>query len=172
MAAPAERRWNVAQTPTPYEQWVKQEGVPIVRGHGITDLAQPEFKFWDRLGCEAYFILLQGMEGFTGMFAAQIPAGGTTNMVRHLYEKVIYIVEGSGITTLEDPQGKTQQFERPTSAASVVQLHASHSGVSPAAGNPVIGIRRFLPGMRGGVLPAGRSALGGCAVLDYAPSFH
>ncbi len=96
---------------TPYETWVRSQGIPIVRGHGVTDLAEPEFGRWDRLGCDAYFILLEGMTGFTGMYVAQIDPGAATNQQRHLYEKTIYVLQGSGITTLEDPRGKTHQFE-------------------------------------------------------------
>lgn len=27
--------------PTPYEAWVRRQGVPIVEGYGVTDLARP-----------------------------------------------------------------------------------------------------------------------------------
>src|SRR4051794_19078341 len=60
-------------TPTPYEAWVERQGIPVLRGYGVSDVDDHEFGYWDRLGCPAYFVLLHGMEGITGMYMAEIP---------------------------------------------------------------------------------------------------
>jgi oxalate decarboxylase/phosphoglucose isomerase-like protein (cupin superfamily) len=129
--APSERR----RTPTPYEAWVQRQGIPIVQGYGVTDLREPELAYWDRLGCPAYFVILEGMEGITGMYVAEIPAGGATNREQHLYEKVIYVLEGSGSTTLADPDGKTHQFEWQAESLFAIPLNVPHRLF--AAGKPV-----------------------------------
>jgi len=112
--------------PTPYEAWVRKQGVPIVEGYGITDLAEHEMAHWDRLGCPAYFVLLRGMEGITGMYVAEIPAGQATNLEQHLYEKVIYVVEGRGSTTVEAPTGAPHQFEWGPGSLFAIPLNAPH----------------------------------------------
>lgn len=113
-------------TPTPYEAWARQQNVPIVEGYGITDLSQPAMGQWERLGCAAYFVMLKGMEGITGMYVAEIPATGSTNRERHLYEKVVYILEGRGSTALEDPSGKTHHFEWQEGSLFAIPLNTPH----------------------------------------------
>ncbi len=113
-------------TPTPYEAWARRQGVPIIQGYGHTDLADPEFGYWDRIGAEAYFSTMKGMEGITGMYVVKLPAGGSTKRERHLYEKVIYVLEGSGTTTLEDPNGKEHQFEWHQGSLFAIPLNAPH----------------------------------------------
>jgi oxalate decarboxylase/phosphoglucose isomerase-like protein (cupin superfamily) len=51
------------------------------------------------------------MEGITGMYVAEIPGGGATNKLRHLYEEVVYVQQGRGATTLTAPDGREHQFE-------------------------------------------------------------
>ncbi len=46
---------------TPYEQWLQREGVTVVRGYGVTDVRAPRGTLWERLGCSAYFVVLEGM---------------------------------------------------------------------------------------------------------------
>jgi quercetin dioxygenase-like cupin family protein len=111
---------------TPYEAWVRQQGVPIVEGYGITDLGEQEFGFWERLGCRAYFVLLKGMEGISGMYVAEIPAGGTTHPERHLYEKIIYVLQGNGATTVQDHSGQWHQFEWQQGSLFAIPLNATH----------------------------------------------
>ena len=86
------------QTPTPYEKWIQQQGIPIIRGYGVTDLRQQPLGHWASLGCRATFVHLNGMEGITGMYAAEIPPGGESKTEKHLYEEVVYIIKGKGKT--------------------------------------------------------------------------
>ena len=39
------RSWG--GTPTPYEAWVRRQGVPVLEGYGITDLSEPNFGYLD-----------------------------------------------------------------------------------------------------------------------------
>jgi mannose-6-phosphate isomerase-like protein (cupin superfamily) len=122
-------------TPTPYEAWLQRQGIPIVEGYGISDWRDHEMAHWDRLGCPAYFVQMKGMEGITGMYVAEIPAGGATNHEKHLYEKIIYVLEGNGSTTLEDSKGRTHQFEWGEGSLFAIPLNTPHRLF--AAGQPV-----------------------------------
>src|SRR6266508_1600657 len=127
------RAWG--GTPTPYEGWARRQGVPVYEGYGLTDLNEPDFGYWERIGAEAYFSLMRGMEGITGMYVARLPAGGQTRRERHLYEKVIYVLAGSGTTLIEDPQGKEQSFEWREGSLFAIPLNCPHQFF--AMGEPV-----------------------------------
>ena len=111
---------------TPYETWVGRQGVPVIEGYGVTDVNHHEFGRWERLGCNAYFILLKGMEGITGMYVAEIPAGSATNQMQQLYEEVIYVMEGRGSTTLAAPDGQSHQFEWGPGSLFAIPLNTPH----------------------------------------------
>lgn len=83
---------------TSYEIWIKQEGIPIVEAHGVKDVSELPRKPWARTGGKGAFIQLKGMEGFTGMYVGEIPPGGALNPEKHLYEELIYVLQGTGST--------------------------------------------------------------------------
>jgi oxalate decarboxylase/phosphoglucose isomerase-like protein (cupin superfamily) len=90
---------------TYYERWMEKEGVPIVEGFGVTDVRNIALKPWKRLGCDGAFLQLRGLEGITGVYVGKIAPGGILHPERHLYEKIIYIIEGEGV-------GEIQQRDR------------------------------------------------------------
>jgi oxalate decarboxylase/phosphoglucose isomerase-like protein (cupin superfamily) len=51
------------------------------------------------------------MEGLTGMYVGEIPAGGALSAERHMYEEFICILEGNGATEIWQEGGKKQMFE-------------------------------------------------------------
>ncbi len=83
---------------TTYEGWIRQEGIPIVEGYGVGDFREIPRKPWSRTGGKGAYIQLKGMEGFTGMYIGEIPPGGSLNPEKHIYDEVIYILQGRGAT--------------------------------------------------------------------------
>jgi oxalate decarboxylase/phosphoglucose isomerase-like protein (cupin superfamily) len=96
---------------TTYGQWIQREGLPVVHGYGVEDVRQLEMAHWSRLGGKWGFIHLYGMEGFTGMYVAQIPPGEALEPEHHLYEEVICILEGNGATEIWQEGGAKRIFE-------------------------------------------------------------
>ncbi|HLY64485.1 MAG TPA: cupin domain-containing protein [Chloroflexota bacterium] len=96
---------------TPYWRWVKGEGLPDYGGHGLEDVRELELAPWPRLGGRGAIVGFEGMEGYTGMYVAEIPPGGSTNPERHIYEELVVIVQGHGITELWQDGGAKQSFE-------------------------------------------------------------
>ncbi len=96
---------------TPYGKWLKLEGLPVFEGYGLEDVRELELAPWARLGGKGAFIQLYGMEGFTGMYVAEIPAGGTLEPERHLYEEVICILDGNGATEIWQEERAKRMFE-------------------------------------------------------------
>jgi oxalate decarboxylase/phosphoglucose isomerase-like protein (cupin superfamily) len=101
----------IERPPTAYWQWVQSEGLPVVEGHGVEDVRAVELAPWARTGGKGAFVRLYGMEGMTGLYLAEIPPGGALNPEKHMYEKVITILDGRGFTEILHPDGSKQFFE-------------------------------------------------------------
>jgi len=104
---------NSQKIATPFERWMAQEGVPIIRGYGVEDVRELARSAWRRTGGKAAFIDLHGMEGLTGMYVGEIPPGAALHPERHLHEEVTCILEGSGATEvwLPNREAEKQTFE-------------------------------------------------------------
>jgi oxalate decarboxylase/phosphoglucose isomerase-like protein (cupin superfamily) len=96
---------------TAYFQWMRRQGIPVVDGYGVEDVRNIAMKPWEKIGGNASFINLYGMEGVTGMYVAEIPPGGALKPEKHFYEKVTVILSGHGATEVWHDGGRKQSFE-------------------------------------------------------------
>jgi oxalate decarboxylase/phosphoglucose isomerase-like protein (cupin superfamily) len=96
---------------TAYFQWMGRQGIPVIDGYGVEDVREVKMDFWSRLKGPAAFINLYGMEGVTGMYVAEIPAGGALEPEKHFYEEVICILSGQGATEVWQEGGSKRMFE-------------------------------------------------------------
>jgi quercetin dioxygenase-like cupin family protein len=95
-------------------------------------------KPWKRLGGQGTFIQLYGTEGLWGMYVIEIPSGGALNVERHMYEKVVYVVEGRGSTEVwNEGQAKPQQFEWNKGSLFAIPVNAFHRFVN-ATNSPAL----------------------------------
>ncbi len=111
---------------TPYFKWMGEEGLPIVEGHGVEDVRGLNLVPWRRMGGKGCFINLYGMEGVTGMYIAEIPAGGALEPEKHLYEEVICILVGQGATEVWQDGGAKRMFEWGQHSLFVPPVNAWH----------------------------------------------
>jgi quercetin dioxygenase-like cupin family protein len=109
----------------PYLDWVKQEGLPTYEDYGIY-LFDVETKMWPRVGVKAAACHLKGRGDFANMFVFEIPAGGSTSPQRHLYEEVVYVLEGTGSTQLEFENGVKRSFEWGPRSMFAIPLNAKY----------------------------------------------
>jgi oxalate decarboxylase/phosphoglucose isomerase-like protein (cupin superfamily) len=96
---------------TAYFKWMERQDLPIIDGYGVEDVRDIPTAPWVRTGGNAAFINLYGMEGVTGMYIGEIPAGGALESERHFYEEVICILSGQGATEVWQDGGRKQIFE-------------------------------------------------------------
>jgi len=96
---------------TAYFKWMVRQDIPVIDGYGIDDVRDIPTSPWARTGGNAAFVNLYGMEGVTGMYIGEIPAGGALEPERHFYEEVICILEGQGATEIWQDGGRKQMFE-------------------------------------------------------------
>jgi oxalate decarboxylase/phosphoglucose isomerase-like protein (cupin superfamily) len=108
----ARARRNQDQTNVnPYEEWLKQEGIPVYRDHHLADLRAAEVKPWKRMGVLGAHVDLVGGEGVNAGYLCEIPAGARTNPQRYLFEEVIYALSGEGETVVWNPGGAKQSVK-------------------------------------------------------------
>src|SRR5262249_42204492 len=88
----------------PYLDWIAKEGIPVVEDYGI-DLFKVETKPWARNDANSAAVHLKGRGDFANMFLYELSPGKATSPQRHLYEEVIYVLEGTGNTQIELPDG-------------------------------------------------------------------
>ena len=93
-----------------YLDWVANEGVPVVSGFGV-DLLAVETKPWARFGAGGAYVHTSGRGDFLNLYVLELPPGGETLPQKHLFEEVVYVLEGSGSTVLETADGQKRSFE-------------------------------------------------------------
>jgi quercetin dioxygenase-like cupin family protein len=108
-----------------YKDWLKAEGLPVIEGLAI-DCMTAETAEWARTGTRAAALHLDGRGDFCNMFLHDIGPGKSTSPQRHLFEEVIYVLEGSGSTQLELPNGEQRYFEWGTTSLFAIPLNAKY----------------------------------------------
>ena len=109
----------------PYNDWARAQNVPIVEDFGI-DIRKVPVKKWDRFGMDGALCHLKGRDDFISIFAFELPPGGKSAVIRHIYEEVIYVLEGQGSTQLEFPDGSKRSFEWGQRGMFAIPLNAKY----------------------------------------------
>jgi mannose-6-phosphate isomerase-like protein (cupin superfamily) len=109
----------------PYQDWVDREGLTIAEGVGVY-LPGVETKPWPRYGVRGAAVHLTGKGDFASCFLIDIPGGASTDPQQHLYEEVVYVVEGRGSTHIELPDGRTHSFEWQPRSMFAIPLNVKH----------------------------------------------
>jgi mannose-6-phosphate isomerase-like protein (cupin superfamily) len=135
----------------PYMEWARAQAIPIVEDFGI-DIRKVPVKAWDRYGMKAAFCHLKGRDDFISIFAFELPPGGKSRPLHHLYEEVIYVISGHGSTMVTTPDGRQHSFEWGAKSLFSIPLNATYqhfngSGREPArfasTNNMVFTMNRF-----------------------------
>lgn len=83
--------------------------MPIVSGLAV-DLMTVETRLWPRLGADAAFVHLDARGDYCSLYLCDIAPGKATDQQHHLYEAIVYVLDGSGSTVVDLPDGK-RSFE-------------------------------------------------------------
>jgi quercetin dioxygenase-like cupin family protein len=117
----------------PYDRFMEAEGVPVYRGIGVRRVQDLPLVPWRRLGGRGSYIQLYGTEGLWGSYVVEIPAAGALNEERHLYEKVVLVVEGRGSTEVwQEGQNRRHAFEWQAGSLFTIPLNARHRLINAA----------------------------------------
>lgn len=85
---------------TTYDDWMGQEGIPVAEHlAGVDDLTALPRRPWARTGGLGTFVQMLGpVQAERGLYVLEIPAGKALEPERHMYEEVIFILKGRGVT--------------------------------------------------------------------------
>jgi quercetin dioxygenase-like cupin family protein len=108
-----------------YLDWIAKEGLKVTEDYGI-DLFTVETGDWPRYGVKGAAVHLKGRGDFCNMFVFDIPPGQSTSPQRHLYEDVVYVLEGRGSTQVEFSDGTKRSFEWGPKSLFAIPLNAKH----------------------------------------------
>jgi gentisate 1,2-dioxygenase len=93
-----------------YADFIAGEGIPIHEDFGH-DLLSLEVKPWARLDALGAYALVKGRGDFLDTYVLELPPGSATSPQKHLFEEVVYVLDGRGSTTVEGVDGSRRSFE-------------------------------------------------------------
>ena len=114
---------------SPYERWLQQarKEIPMFEGTVIEDVGAIDLLPWPQMG--------PGVRGLYLRFAdyqmndgriLQIPAAAATIRQRHLYEKAVYVLSGSGYTEVQQEDAAVDRVEWAAGDLFSIPLNVSH----------------------------------------------
>jgi len=119
---------------TPYDQFMESEGIPCFRDIGIAKVQNLPRKPWKRLGGLGTYIQLHGTESKWGCYLVEVPGRGALNAEKHLFEKIIYVVEGRGSTEVWlEGDKKRHSFEWQQGSLFAIPMNAWHRIVNASS---------------------------------------
>ncbi len=119
-----------------YEQWQKDEGIPVHKALHVKDLKQLELGPWKRRGGSGAFINLEGSGDFDDAYICEIPPGDSLNPERHLFEELIFVLRGKGATSVWRERELKQTFEWQEGSLFSVPLNTWHQHFNGQGNEP------------------------------------
>ncbi|MCH7654494.1 MAG: ethanolamine ammonia lyase-activating protein [Chloroflexi bacterium] len=111
----------------PYYQWLADEGPRVIEGLYCRDVGAAELAPWPRKGVDGAVFNFDGFKGNpkgNDLHIIEIPAGGSTNPERHMYEEIVYVHAGRGATSIWHDEKAKQSFEWQTGSLFAIPLNA------------------------------------------------
>lgn len=122
-------RSNRTRAQTPYQQWQQAEGIPVNRGSYVDNLYTLELGPWARTGQKGAFVNLAGQEE-DDAYVLEIAPGGRTEVLHHLFEETIYVLEGRGTTAFwsasDSSKKQTVEWQRGSLFSPPINCHHQH----------------------------------------------
>lgn len=109
-----------------YERWIASEGVPVLDGIVVPDVCRIPLRYWRRLGCDGAYLQLKGLQGITGAYVGKLAPGAATEPEKHLYEKIIYILEGEGVAEVQQRNRVPQAFSWQAGSLFAPPINSTH----------------------------------------------
>lgn len=121
---------------SPYEKWVREEGLDIISALYVPNLRHVELKPWPRRGGRGVFINHEASRTSNDCYVCEIPAGGKLAPQRQLFDEMILVLEGRGSTTVWNDAGQKVTFEWKAGAMFAVPLNTWHQHFNGSGRDP------------------------------------
>ncbi len=131
MAEPS-NHWQVASS---YQLFVKQEGAPLYEGSALEDLTTLPLHDWQRRGGKVAYTRL-GEQERINLQVVEIPPRGELKPEHHLYESVMYVLQGRGATVIWQEGEPRQTIEWEKNALLPIPLNAWHQEFNSSSDEP------------------------------------
>ena len=134
----------MSETPRTFDEWwvgshyrrfVKREGVPLYEDSYLENLAALPLAEWERRGGKAAYTRL-GDQEIVNLQVIEIPPKGELKPERHMYEAVMYVMSGTGATTIWQEGEPKQTIEWGEGALLAIPLNAWHQEFNSSGGKP------------------------------------
>lgn len=83
-----------------YRRWLESEGIPVIRDFTVPDVRTVSLSPWKRKGGLGVYLNLVGTDEVDDAYLCEIPPGEELHPQRHLFEEMIFILGGRGVTTV------------------------------------------------------------------------
>lgn len=119
----------------PYREFIATEGIPIHEEYAV-DCKTVELAPWPRLGGNGAYVNLAGRSDYLSSYVHEIPPKSETKPEQHVFDKLMYVVAGSGATSVELPDGRKRTFEWGVGGTFSIPLNARHQHFNSSSANP------------------------------------
>jgi oxalate decarboxylase/phosphoglucose isomerase-like protein (cupin superfamily) len=120
-----------------YQEWQEAQRIPVHKGFFIQDLRKLEVGPWDLKGGSGAFVNLEGTGSTNDGYVCEIPPGKQLKPQKHLYEEMVYILDGHGATSVWQKDGKKHTFEWHPGSLFAVPLNARYQHFNGQGNAPV-----------------------------------
>ena len=131
---------------SPYLQWVRNEGLDIISAHFVPNLHTVELKPWARREGKGVFINHEASRTSNDCYVCEIAPGKQLAPQRQLYEEMVLVLDGQGLTTVWNDAGQRVTFEWKAGAIFAIPLNCWHQHFNGSGQQPAryVGVT-FLP---------------------------
>jgi len=121
---------------TLYDRWVREvEKMPSIEGLFIDDLRTVELAPWPRKGGKGIYINLAGQR-VSDAHICELPPGGQHNPEKHMFEELIFVIQGRGATSVWREGEPKLSFEWQEGALFAVPLNCWHQHFNGSGSEP------------------------------------
>ena len=100
----------VKRQPSPYEQYIHDQGIPVYEGPGFYDVRELKLGTWGRRKVKGAFLVLDQLTHLTGMYVIELASNTTSALEKHIFEEKFFVVEGEGTTEISSGGEIFQKF--------------------------------------------------------------
>src|SRR3954469_21113065 len=122
---------------TPYQRWVRGEGLEIISGHYVPNLRTVELNDWPRRGGRGVYINHDASRTSNDCYVCEVPPGKSLAPQRQLFEEMVLVLDGRGSTSVWDDLGQRITFEWKGGAMFAIPLNCWHQHFNGSGKEPV-----------------------------------